>query len=160
MTNIILVAILVVNIALIALLVLVFARVQQVYRDFEAFIVPAEDGQPSPLAQAVNAVTDHAVASLLASVKGQLMGVASGLVRADKALEGDIAEGIADQSPMMSGLMDAFPALRKTLKRNPQLAALALSKLGGIGNVSSASGGATPQSGSPANFKLGIGGGK
>lgn len=75
----------------------------------------------------------------------------SAAVRAEKAIEGDIAEGLAAQNPIVAMAMQAFPKLGKTLRRNPELVDVVLAKL--ASKVSVAPGnGAT--SASP-KFKLG-----
>jgi len=58
------------------------------------------------------------------------MGKQSGAVRGETAVDADIAEdALSMASPAVSAILSAFPALRRSLRRNPALLDLALSKI-------------------------------
>lgn len=109
--------------------VVIFRRVSATV---SAFLQPTGENQPSPLATSVDAFSVIFARSITTSLRAMLMGMQSGVVRSEKAVEGDIAEGVAENgSPILAAAMQAFPALRKTIRRNPGLVDLALSRLGG-----------------------------
>jgi len=96
------------------------------------FITPAAEGQPSALAGVVESVASMFARATTAQIKASLMGIESGATRAQKAIDGDIAVDLAGQLPLGS-LLESFPTLRKTLKRNPQLLDLAMGALQRLG---------------------------
>jgi len=62
------------------------------------------------------------------------MGQRSGEVRAERAVEGAIAEDVARNAhPMVGPILDHMPELKKTLRKNPGLLDFALSKLVDMG---------------------------
>lgn len=98
------------------------------------------------MAQVVEAAGLIVARSIVAQAKASFMGMESGAKRQEAAIAGDIAEGVLNtQLPLAGALLQSFPSLRKTLRRNPQLLDLALSKLGGLG--AGAGGGQSPPSG-------------
>lgn len=113
------------NLVTIFALVLLFVKSRRIVLDF---ILPEGEGKPSPLAQAVDVACSFLARALIAQSKGFLMGLQSGQQRAEKAVKGDIAEGIVSQNPLGALLM-SFPALKKTLRRNPALLDMALGNL-------------------------------
>lgn len=105
-----------------------------------SFVVPANVGEPSPLATIADTVAQMFGRSIAAQLKTTLMGVESGIVRAEKGLQADMAEDVLSQSPV-GALLNSFPSVRKSLRRNPQMLDLVLqaaSRLG-TGNHSPAS---------------------
>lgn len=123
---------------------ILYRKLSSILRDF---VTPPAENQPSALANAVDAMGVILARAIVAQVKGFMMGLQSADVRAEKAIQGDIAEGLANQSPIGS-LLTSFPALRKTLRRNPQLIDMALSALGNRFNHNSGN------SGTQVKFKL------
>jgi hypothetical protein len=89
------------------------------------FVLPVSPGQPSPLANSVDAISVMIARAITAQVKTTLMGMQSGATRAETAIKGDMVQDLANASPL-GGLLGSFPALGKTLKRNPGLLDLAL----------------------------------
>jgi hypothetical protein len=120
------------------------------YRTIREFVTPPAKNQPSPLGGAVSAVSDQIARSIVSQAKATFMAGESAAVRADKAVQGDIAVDVASQNPLVSGLMAQFPTLKKSLRRNPQLLETALSYL------ASRQSGGVPGNGSSsqAKFKL------
>lgn len=146
MTNIILILILLTQSLLLIGSILLFVKLRHVYDDILAsildFIVPPSDAQPSKLAKAVDVACSMVARAITVQLKTTLMGMESGISRAMKGVEGDITEDMAGQTPL-GGILQAFPKLSKTLRRNPQLLDLALgalSKIGGNSRVTSGNG--------------------
>jgi len=134
--NIILIAILTVNLALFVLFAVVFIKIARVYRELQGFIKPGKDNEgkdtPSPLAMVVSTTADMIARSLVAQIKSTFMGKQSGEVRGEQAVVGDIAfDAIGQVNPVVGAVLNSFPSLKKTLKRNPALLDFALSKLAG-----------------------------
>jgi len=155
MTNILLALILLAMIAGGIAGISVYRRVRAVYAELRAFVTPMGENQPSPAAQTVEAASDILARALVARAKTTFMGIQSGAARAERGIEGDIAEGaIGAASPMLGAVLAAFPALRKTLRRNPGLVDLALAKLGGMGKGSAPGALAGSGNGSQSRFKL------
>lgn len=119
---------------------------------FWSVITPEAEGKPSQLGMITEATAVIFGRAITAQIKTTLMGMESGVIRAQKAVEGDIAQDLAGQSPI-AGLLASFPHLSKTLKRNPALmgvAEMALSKL-----ISKNNGGSgAPSNGSAVKFHL------
>lgn len=124
-TNILLLTILLVLLSVIGFLIYEFFKFWRMAIDF---ITPQEEGKPSPLALAVDAGAIFLARALLAQAKGFLMGLQSGQARGEKAVQADLVEGLAGQNPITALLM-SFPALRKTIRRNPALMDVALNTL-------------------------------
>lgn len=115
------------------------------------FITPESEGKPSPLATSLDVVAQMFARAITAQIKTTLMGLESGLVRGEKAVQGDIAVDLAGQTPL-AGLLGAFPTLKKSLRRNPGLLDMALPVLASLAGKATSPGG-NGSSGSP-KFKL------
>ena len=124
-TNILLVSILLVLLSAICAFAFVCYRVWRTALDF---ITPTEEGKPSALAVAVDSASIFLARALLAQAKGFLMGLQSGQSRSEKSVQADLVEGLASQNPLTALLM-SFPALKKSIRRNPALLDVALSAL-------------------------------
>lgn len=132
MTSILLALLLLTNLCIFAIFFVAFRRLQSIHNDFRVFITPEAEGKPSPLGNFVAASADIIARSIVASAKAVFMGVQSGEARANATVDGDIAEGkVGLINPAFGALLNSFPALKKTLRRNPQLVDLAISKLAG-----------------------------
>lgn len=118
------------------------------------FVSPVSVGQPSPIATATEAVSEMFARSIMASAKMTFAGLSSGHVRREAAVDGDIAEDSAKLAhPMVTVLLDQFPQLRKTLRKNPGMLDYALAKLaekGSAGGLGGFFGGA--KDGAPAKM--------
>jgi len=139
--NILLTAILLCNVVLLAVILVAGARIRREYRrisqEVNQFILPVDEKTPSPAAQVADQISSMFARALVAQAKASFMGKQSGEARGQAAIEGDIALDMAGQaSPLIGGLLNSFPALKKTLRRNPQLLDFALSKLAGSGQGS------------------------
>lgn len=118
------------------------------------FITPAKEGEPSPMAAIVDSASSMVARAIVAQAKTTLMGMQSGAVRAEQAVMADVAEAaVGDRFPAVGALLGSFPALRKSLRRNPALLDFALSKLAGAASKGGGNGNA-PQDGGQVRFKL------
>src|SRR3990172_2756286 len=72
------------------------------------FVTPVAEGQPSPFAAAVDATSTIVARSVVAQAKTTLMGMSSGVARAEKGLQGDVAVDVLYQSSW-GGLLLLFP---------------------------------------------------
>jgi len=134
--NILLALILLTNAATLAVILVALVKIRRetarIYQDIIGFITPADDKTPSPAAQVADQFSSMLARALVAQAKATFMGKQSGDARAQAAIDGDIALDMAGQaSPLIGGLLNSFPALKKSLKRNPALLDFALSKLAG-----------------------------
>lgn len=126
--NILLALILAVLTAGIAGAYLIYRRINQKIAGFKA-IFEHDEGKPSEFALITDAVADQIARAIVAQAKATFMGIQSGQVRAEKALEGDIAMDQASQIPLLQGVLGAFPAVKKALRRNPALLDFAIQKI-------------------------------
>ena len=122
--------------ALVLLLVCLFSVIRRVNREVnilkaqlkDYFSSPGEN-QPSQFAIAVQSISKIAANEITASISGSLMGTASGISRAAKSAEGEVAVAAADQiNPWIGLAMRLSPKLRKLASKNPE-AVMALSQL-------------------------------
>jgi len=120
--------------AIIGLALLFRRKAAYVSAVFRQFISPEGPELPSPLAKTVDVGCDMFARAVMARAKTTFMGQMSGEVRQEQAIDGAIAEDTARLAhPMAGALMDSFPAVRKVLRKNPQLLDFALKKLlGGV----------------------------
>jgi hypothetical protein len=108
-----------------------FWRVRRIYAEFRSFLTPPGENQPSAFSQLVEVVSQSFARAILATFKAQFMGTQGSLARAEKAVAGDIMEdAVASASPVLGTILQSFPALRRTLRRNPGLIDLVVSRLG------------------------------
>jgi len=139
--NILLTSILLANVAILAIIGIISLKVRGIFRDIVSFITPPDEKTPSQVANVVSTVSDSFARSIVAQAKATFMGKQSGVVRAEKGVDADIAEDtLAMVNPTLSAILTSFPALRKTLRKNPALIDLALEKLTGSHGTTS-----TPQ---------------
>lgn len=97
------------------------------------FFIPPDDKTPSQFAKVTEAISFQFSRAIVAQAKTTFMGMESGQVRAEKALQGDLALDMAESNGLMKAL-SMFPNVRKTLRRNPALIDLALPMLAKLGN--------------------------
>ena len=109
----------------IAVIVCVYIIYRKIAKNITQFVSPQAENQPSPMALLIDGIASMLARSIVGQAKATFMGLQSGSKRAETAISGDIAEGIVSQSPL-GGLLNSFPALKKTLRRNPQLIDMAM----------------------------------
>jgi hypothetical protein len=130
MSNLILTFLLLVNVTLLTLVLVFFNRISIIKRQITSFITPESDGKPSPLANSIEAISEIFGRSITAQIKTSLMGVESGLIRGEKAVNKAIADdSLRMANPLIAGLLDSFPSVKKTLSKNPALLDIAISQL-------------------------------
>jgi len=152
--NIMLALILIVNVCVLGLLVFAGFKIRAAIRQFQDFLTAPDEKTPSALTQSISVISDMFGRAVAASLKAAFMGKQSGDVRAEQAVMGDIVKDSIDQtSPLLGGILQSFPSLQKTLRRNPALLDLAISKLAGITGGSPGSSGGN-HTNSQVKFKL------
>jgi len=130
MANLILSFLLLVNVLTLGVILLAIFKLRAIKDQVKAFITPVSPDSPSEFAKLTDSISIVFSRAMAAQVKTTLMGIQSGQVRAQKAVEGDIAEGIAESTPIGAALT-SIPAVRKALRRNPGLIDIAMRVLSG-----------------------------
>ncbi len=154
MMNILLTGLLLVNACIFVLIVYAFLKIRRIYEEFRVFCTAPDEKTPSALASLAGVLSDMVARSIVACAKTTFMGKQSGAIRAGTGIEADIAEDTINANhPAIGALLHSFPALRRTLRRNPALLDMALSKLGVIGGGAVASPPGNSH-GSQIDFKL------
>jgi len=129
--NIIIIAIMLVqSVVAVVIVATLGQKMAAVQAQVTSFVTPVSEGQPSPLATTTEVAADMVARAIVARAKTTFMGQASGLVRQEKAVDADIAEDVARSNPLIDSVLSAFPAVRKTLRKNPMLLDMVLSKVG------------------------------
>jgi hypothetical protein len=129
--NIILIVILCLTALMCGLFYLFYRKVTYFEGTIKAFIQPVDDKTPSQLAKTTEIISDMIARSIMAQAKTFMMGLQSGQNRAETAIKGDITEDMINQSSNPLGaILSSFPAVKKSLRRNPQLLDLAMGYLG------------------------------
>lgn len=106
------------------------------------FVKPKGENQTSPAADVFDIACKHFLKCALSQFKTSNMGDASVISRQEMAVDSAIAEDLlAINNPMVAGLLDLMPTLKKKINKNPKLVGIALEKLsqmkppGGSGTV-------------------------
>jgi len=127
------------NIVLIALsaltlltLILLFLMIRSLMREFYSFMSPPPEGEePSGIMSLVSEVGRASGRAIAMEVKTTAMGKASGEARLEKAIEGDIAQDtLNSKNPLIGGLLDMYPSLKKRALKNPGVVEFLLQRLG------------------------------
>jgi len=151
--NILLGGLLLINAAILVLLLLFALRFRAIYQQITDFITSTDAQTPSKLAVVVSTAADMIARSLVALLKTTFMGTKSAMVRGENAIDADFLEAKALDNPLLSIAMNAIPGLRRTLRRNPALIDLALSKLQPKAPVTTPENGHNPE-GNQVKFNL------
>lgn len=129
---------------LVSMVALFLLAVRKTWRQVVAFITPRAENEESPLGITLDAVAHRMGQAVAMEVKTTFMGKESGLKRGEAAVAGDVAMDVmAGEQPLIAGLLEGFPTLKKRLLKNPSLIGAALNLLGGNGK----SGGGAPTGG-------------
>ena len=108
--------------------------VRKTWREIVSFITPRAENEESPLALVLDSLAHRTGQAVAMEVKTTFMGKESGLKRGERAVAGDLAmDLVGDRQPLIAGLLEGFPTLKKRLLKNPSLIGAALSLLGGNG---------------------------
>lgn len=136
--------VLILNLVVLCIAVGAWLTVRRIRREIETakaafsdFITPAAPDSPSQLAKAIDAVSQMFARSIAASVKGTLMGMQSGAVRGETAIQGALLQDTAAQAGL-GALLSSFPAVSRTLKKNPALFDMAMGFLANRANKAAA----------------------
>lgn len=121
--NIVLTVLVVLLLACGAVMWVLWRRICEIVWDF---IAPQGDNKPSKLANILQIFADMVGRSIASTLKSTFMGLESGLKRSEQAVQGEIVEAQASQNPILASVLESFPKLKKTLKRNPALIDVAL----------------------------------
>lgn len=101
-------------------------KMSQIVTDYTT---PSGPGLLSPLGVIIDSASHSAGRAIAMEVKTTLMGKASAASRQESGIMGDIAtDQITQQMPLLGGLLEVMPSLKKRLIKNPGL----LQSLGGI----------------------------
>ena len=102
---------------------------------FKAYFEPQGEGQPSEFSLLTDQIALQFSRHILAGFKTTAMGMVSGEAKQHAAVQGAITQDVISlQNPLIGAALSQFPALRKLLDKNPQLAPLAANFLKGGNN--------------------------
>jgi len=131
--NTLLILILLITVLILAIIGITVLWIRSVYYSMSDmirnFVMP--DGEkPSPMAELVERVSHTAGHAIALEVKTTIMGKASGESRLESAIASDIAQDqISQGNPLIAGLLNSFPSVKKRFLKNPELIQAVLSKL-------------------------------
>lgn len=149
-TNILL-ALLVAGMSIISLIC--WIKYRKLVQQFYEFVTPVAENEFSPLGQTVDGIATQIARAIVAQAKATFMAQQSAAVRGESTVEADIQEDMLSMAnPLIGGILNQFPTLRKTLRRNPALAGMAMEKLAGF--AAKAKGNNHSQETSQVKFKL------
>jgi hypothetical protein len=150
--NLLLTAILVINIIGLVIFAMFCKKLLGIYRDFQAFVTPEKPGDASALGNLVSNIADMFGRSITAQIKMTLMGSRSAEVKAEQAEGLDTAIAVAGAQNPMLGTIAQIPGVKRLLKKNPGLIDAVLAQ---FMNQRGASSAPAPQANNkPINFKL------
>lgn len=88
----------------------------------------------SKFQQDTDIVVSQFVTGLADVLEAKYMGMRSGQVRAEKAVENEVTEAIlAKKAPWMAAVIGQVPGLKKTIMKNPEVAMAAIEKFASMG---------------------------
>ena len=155
--NILLAGILLINICIFGSIIVAFLIIRSVSREFREFITPQAENTPSRIAMVFQSISEMFGRSMVASLKGFMMGAKSGEVRQANAETGE-----AIGASPIGALVDMLPkSVKRSLIKNPQLLDMAMGFMAKQGHPGSGLPGSgqlgdnhNHQSSSPVKFKL------
>ena len=105
----------------------------------KSYFLPPAEGEPSQFGAMVDLVAQTFASRIVTSVRASLANVASIQERQAAGIEGDIAVDLLEQANPAIGLaLNAFPSLKKRIKKNPNLVAMAANAIQGAGKKAAA----------------------
>lgn len=149
-TNILLAGVLII---LVGCIVAIWSIYGRILTTIATWTTQPDEKTPSPLGNFVDTIAQMFARALVALVKTTQMGELSGVVRAEKAVNSAIAEDLVSQQPVLSAILQQFPALKKTLRRNPQLMDMAIQSLS---KIAPGSGSRSGNNSNGPQFRLGV----
>lgn len=96
------------------------------------YFEPKPGGKPSEFAELTSILSKTLASDIVASIKMTLLASNSAAVRTEQAMA---KREMSAASPLIGMLMKKFPGLGKTLIEHPELAQMAISKLGTMGGA-------------------------
>lgn len=134
--------------------VIFYGNYRKIKRTLQEFVTPTAEGEFSPLGHAIDAVSSQVARAIVAQAKTTFMSSESAVARGKATVEADINQDLlAASNPVIAGIMNMFPTLRKSLRRNPGLTQFAIEKIvEKFGNKNNGSMQAAPTS--QTEFKL------
>jgi hypothetical protein len=130
--SIILTAILLVGLAILGICIYALIKIGAFACFCVAFITAPDEKTPSPLAQFIDLISHTAGHAIAVEAKTTLMGKASAVARTEQGVLADMTgDLLTSQSPVLGGILDMFPSLKKRVLKNPELTQFIMSKLAG-----------------------------
>jgi len=114
---------------IVGLVAVITSKVRAMNDQVVSFVSPVSDEVGSPLSTLVETTSDMFARAIMARAKMTFAGLTSGVVRGEAAVTADISEDVARMNPVVDGILNSFPALKKTLRKNPALFDFAIGKL-------------------------------
>lgn len=115
---------------------------QQAIATIRSYFESPDPETPSEFAKLIDAGAQVLSSRLVASLKGTFMGVQSGAKRGEDALQADfLGDAVSMQNPIAGAILNAFPAVKRRLGKNPELIPTAMAMLSKILPGGSAQGG-------------------
>lgn len=94
------------------------------------YIFSVRGDKASRFAELSDFVIERTAQSTAQSLKAVFMGVQSGEAKREKSLETALAKDLLTQkAPWLAAVLDSFPALKKQIERNPEMANQALAMI-------------------------------
>lgn len=113
-----------------ALFILFMGKIRAFQRAFYEFITPEKAGEKSGLDVFVDNLSYNIGHSTFNQVRSMGAASQSAQVRGERSVDAAISQDLlAQANPVVAGLLDAMPGLKKVLNRNPGLADYALQKI-------------------------------
>jgi hypothetical protein len=105
-------------------------KLSALQRNYHEFVTPEHAGEKSGLDEFVDRLSYNIGHSAFTQVRSMMASSESASVRGQKAVDSAISEDLLSSvNPLLAGLLDTMPALRKVVRRNPALADYALEKI-------------------------------
>jgi len=99
-------------------------------RNYHEFTTPESAGEKSGLDIFVDKLSYAIGHSAFTQVRSMMASSESASVRGQKAVDSAVSEDLLSAAnPLLAGLLDTMPALRKVVRRNPALADYALDRI-------------------------------
>lgn len=114
------------------ILALILIKIRNIIDAFYTFLASPAENEPSELAKLIQTMGHAAGHAAAIEAKTTAMGRASGEARLEQAIKSDIAQDtLQAENPLLAGLFDMYPSLKKRALKNPGVTDFLLSKLAG-----------------------------
>jgi hypothetical protein len=120
-------------------------RFKAIRQGFFEFITPEKEGENSGLDDVMDSMATRIGHSAFNQVRSMVASTESADVRGRKAVDSAISHDLLGAAnPVVAGLLDSMPGLKKVIARNPALADYALDKIMSRTNAEPTTGPAVP----------------